>query len=38
VEALFDNNPDDVFHTLTVFIFSREGKLLLQKTAEIPKP
>jgi hypothetical protein len=38
VEALFDNNPEDVFHTLTVFIFSREGKLLLQKTAEIPKP
>ena len=38
VEALFDNNPEDVFHTLTVFIFSREGKLLLQKTAEIPAP
>ena len=38
VEALFDNNPEDVFHTLTVFIFSREGKLLLQKSAEIPKP
>jgi hypothetical protein len=38
VEALFDNNPEDIFHSLTVFIFSREGKLLLQKTAEIPKP
>jgi hypothetical protein len=38
VEALFDNNPEDVFHTLTVFIFSPEGKLLLQKNAEIPKP
>jgi hypothetical protein len=38
VEALFDNNPEDVFHTLTVFIFSPEGKLLLQKHAEIPKP
>lgn len=38
VEALFDTNPGEVFHTLTVFIFSREGKLILQKTAEIPKP
>ncbi|MBP1724653.1 MAG: hypothetical protein H6Q44_2358 [Deltaproteobacteria bacterium] len=38
VEALFDNNPEDVFQTLTVFIFSREGKLLLQKTADIPRP
>lgn len=38
VEALFDNNPEDAFHALTVFIFSREGKLILHKTAEIPKP
>ncbi|NWF55782.1 MAG: hypothetical protein HXY45_13415 [Syntrophaceae bacterium] len=37
VEALFDNNPEEVFHSLTVFVFSPEGKLILQKTAEIPK-
>jgi hypothetical protein len=38
VEALFDNSPGDAFHALTVFIFSPEGRLILQKTAEIPKP
>jgi len=38
VEAFFDVAPEEVFQTLTVFIFSREGKLILQKSAEIPKP
>jgi len=38
VEALFNTDPEDGFHTLTVFIFSWEGRLILQKTVEIPKP
>jgi hypothetical protein len=38
VEAFFDVAPEEVFQTLSVFIFSKEGNLILQKTAEIPKP
>jgi hypothetical protein len=38
VEAFFDGSSGEVFHTLTVFIYSREGKLILQKSTEIPKP
>jgi hypothetical protein len=38
VEAFFDAAPEEVFQMLTVFIFSQEGKLILQKSAEIPKP
>jgi hypothetical protein len=38
VEAFFDVAPEDVYQTLTVFIFSKEGKLIRQKSAEIPKP
>jgi hypothetical protein len=38
VEAFFDGAPEEVFQTLSVFIFSREGKLILQKSVEIPKP
>ncbi len=38
VEAFFDVTPEEVFQTLSVFIFSKEGNLILQKTAEIPPP
>jgi hypothetical protein len=38
VEAFFDAAPEEVFQMLTVFIFSKEGKLILQKSAAIPKP
>lgn len=37
VEAFFDASPEGVFKTLTVYIYSVEGKLLLQKSAEIPE-
>ena len=38
VEAFFDVAPEEAFQMLTVFIFSKEGKLILQRSAEIPKP
>ena len=38
VEVFFDGAPEEVFQTLSVFVFSKEGNMILQKTAEIPKP
>jgi hypothetical protein len=38
VEAFFDVPAEEVFKILTVFIFSKEGKLIRQKSVEIPKP
>lgn len=38
VEAFFDVAKGEVFQNLTVFIFSKEGKLIQQKSAVIPKP
>jgi hypothetical protein len=38
VEAFFDVAAEEVFQTLSVFVFSKEGNMILQKTAEIPKP
>jgi hypothetical protein len=36
VEAYFDAEPNEVFKNLTVYIYSPEGKMILQKSAEIP--
>jgi len=36
VEAFFDASSEEVFKTLTVYLFSPERKLILQKAAEIP--
>ena len=38
VEAFFDVAEGEIFQILTVFIFSKEGKLIQQKSAVIPKP
>jgi len=38
VEVFFDGAPEEVFQTLSVFVFSKEGNMILQKTAEIPNP
>jgi hypothetical protein len=38
VEVFFDAAPEEVFQTLSIFIFSKEGKLVLQKSAAIPNP
>ena len=38
VEAFFDLAEGEVFQILTVFIFSKEGKLIQQKSAVISKP
>ncbi|KPK84921.1 MAG: hypothetical protein AMJ94_19625 [Deltaproteobacteria bacterium SM23_61] len=38
VEAFFDLGKGEIFQTLTVFIFSQEGRLIQQKSAVIPKP
>jgi hypothetical protein len=38
VEAFFDVAEGEIFQILTVFIFSKEGKLVQQKSAVIPKP
>jgi len=37
VEALFDGSAGKVFGTLTVYVYSSDGKLILQKTAAIPE-
>jgi hypothetical protein len=37
VEAFFDMTEGEIFQILTVFIFSKEGKLIQQKSAVIPK-
>ncbi len=36
VEAFFDNSLEEVFSTLTVYLYSPERKLILQKSVEIP--
>ncbi|HEX7373065.1 MAG TPA: hypothetical protein VF372_09600 [Thermodesulfobacteriota bacterium] len=38
VEAFFSVAEGEIFQILTVFIYSREGKLIQQKSAVIPKP
>jgi hypothetical protein len=35
VEAFFDSPPEGVFKTLTIYIFSSDGKLILQASTEI---
>jgi hypothetical protein len=35
VEAFFDSPPEGVFKTLTIYIFSSEGKLILQTSTEV---
>lgn len=37
VEAFFDSSPEEVFKTLTIYVFSPKGNLILQKSAEIPE-
>ena len=37
VEAFFDNSSEEVFSTLTVYLYSPDRKLILQKSVEIPK-
>lgn len=36
VDGFFEEHPGEVMKTLTVFIFSPEGKIILQKSADIP--
>jgi len=36
VEAFFDNSSEEVFSTLTVYLYSPDRKLILQKSVEIP--
>jgi len=36
VEAFFDASTEEVFSTLTVYLYSPERKLILQKSVEIP--
>jgi hypothetical protein len=36
IEAFFDGSSGEVFKTLTVFVFSQEGKLILEKSTSIP--
>jgi hypothetical protein len=36
VEAFFDSSSEEVFSTLTVYLYSPERKLILQKSIEIP--
>ncbi len=38
VEAFFDLAEGETFQILTVFVFSKEGRLIQQKSAVIPKP
>jgi hypothetical protein len=37
VEAFFDASSEEIFKTLTVYLYSPERKLLLQKSVEIPE-
>jgi hypothetical protein len=37
VEAFFDGSREEIFKTLTVYLYSPERKLLLQKSVEIPE-
>jgi len=37
VEAFFDSSPEGVFKTLTIYVFSSDGKLILQTSTEIPE-
>jgi len=37
VEAFFDASPEGVFKTLTIFIYSAEGQLLLKKSTDLPE-
>jgi len=37
VEAFFDATPEGIFKTLTIYIFSSDGKIILQTSAEIPE-
>ncbi|MBI5966610.1 MAG: hypothetical protein HY882_01945 [Deltaproteobacteria bacterium] len=37
VEAFFDASPEGVFKTLTVYIYSAEGQLLLKKSTDLPE-
>ena len=36
VEAFFDGSAEEVFSTLTVYLYSPDRKLILQKSVEIP--
>jgi hypothetical protein len=37
VEAFFDAPPEGIFKTLTIYIFSSDGKIMLQTSVEIPE-
>ena len=38
IEAIFDGrNDEEVFKTLTIYIYSPEGKLMLERGASIPE-
>ncbi|MGD0624304.1 MAG: hypothetical protein ABSB32_06245 [Thermodesulfobacteriota bacterium] len=37
VEAFFDSSSEEIFKTLTVYLYSPERKLILQKSVEIPE-
>ena len=37
VEAFFDASSEATFKALTVYVYSADGKLILQKSAEIPE-
>jgi hypothetical protein len=36
IEAFFDGSSGEVFKALTIFVFSQEGKLILEKSTSIP--
>ena len=37
IEALFDGSSGEVFKTLTIFVYSQDGKLILEKSTAIPE-
>lgn len=37
IEAFFDGSSGVVFKTLTIFVYSQEGKLILEKSVAIPE-
>ena len=36
IEAFFDGSSEEVFKTLNIFVYSQEGKLILEKSTSIP--
>ena len=36
IEAFFDGSSGEVLKTLTIFVYSQEGKLIMEKSTSIP--